>query len=108
MAGSIFYLAPVENASGKIFGKKQKFIAVRRLAGDRKRGCSVQGERTTKFSQDELAHQDKFTAVVKSTRSRMKDPSKVMADQAAYKAVQSQYKSFYQYVFRQEWNAYTE
>ena len=108
MAGSITYLAPVENASGKIFGKKEKFIAVRRLTGDRKRGCSVQGERTTKFSQDELARQDKFSAVTKSTRARMKDPSKVMADQAAYKAVQSQYKSFYQYVFRQEWNAYTE
>ena len=108
MAGSITYLAPVDNASGNIFGKKQKFIAVRRLTGDRKRGCSVQGERTTKFSQDELARQDKFSAVSASTRARMKDPSKVMADQAAYKAVQSQYKSFYQYVFRQEWNAYTE
>ena len=108
MAGSIFYLAPVDNASGKIFGKKHKFVAVRRKQGKRQRGCAAMGERSTKFSQDELAHQDKFSAVTKSTRARMKDPSKVMADQAAYKAVQSQYKSFYQYVFRQEWNAYTE
>ena len=45
MAGSIFYLAPVENASGKIFGKKQVFVAVRRVWGKRKKGCSVTGER---------------------------------------------------------------
>mgnify|MGYP003537130052 FL=1 len=50
MAGSIFYLAPVDNASGKIFGKKQKFVAVRRKQGKRQRGCAAMGERSTKFS----------------------------------------------------------
>jgi hypothetical protein len=107
MAGSIFYLAPVDNASGKIFGMKQKFIAVRRLRGKRQRGCAVLGERITPYSQDELAHQEKFKAVAAATRLRMKDPGKVMQDQAAFKE-QSKYKTFYRYVFNQEWEAYTE
>ena len=108
MAGSIFYLAPVENASGKIFGKKQVFVAVRRVWGKRKKGCSVTGERDLKnhpFTEKELMHRAKFAAVCAATRSRMADPSQAAADMMAFKA-QTKYKTLYRYVFRQEWNAY--
>ena len=97
---------PVEKVHGKI--AKRHRIGFAHRTASKLNYTTEYGQRSTKFSQDELAHQDKFSAVSVSTRARMKDPSKVMADQAAYKAVQSQYKSFYQYVFRQEWNAYTE
>ena len=108
MAGSINYLAPVDNASGKIFGKKQKFTAVTRNWGKRPRGCSATGQRDLKsnpYTEKELAHRANFTAVAAATRSRMADPSQAAPDMAAFKK-QTKYKSFYQYVFRQEWNAY--
>ena len=100
MAGSIFYLAPVDNASGKIFGKKHKFVAVRRKQGKRQRGCAAMGERSTKFSQDELNRQDRFGAVSVATKNRMMDPEHLAADQVAF-AKQSKYKTLRQYVWHQ-------
>ena len=108
MAGSIFYLAPVENASGKIFGKKQTWMAVRRLTGKRQKGCSVTGERDMvnhPYTEKELQHRAKFAAVCSATRSRMADPSQAAADMAAFKA-QTKYKTLYRYVFRQVWNSW--
>jgi hypothetical protein len=35
----------------------------------------------------------------------MKDPTKVMQDQQAFKE-QSKYKTFYRFVFNQEWESY--
>ena len=98
MAGSIFYLAPVDNASGKIFGKKQKFVAVRRKQGKRQRGCAVMGERTTPYGANEIAWQEKFAQICAATRERMIDPNHVAQDQADF-AAQSKYKTFYQYVW---------
>ena len=95
MAGTISYLAPVDNASGKIFGKKQRFVAVTRLTGKRKRGCAVTGVRTTKPSEAEITHRSKFGTVAAATHVRMKDPSKVNIDQVAYQAVKDQYPSLY-------------
>ena len=46
MAGIITYIAPVEKASGKIFGRKSRFVAVTRKKGIIN-GCSVTGVRTT-------------------------------------------------------------
>ena len=48
MAGTITYIAPIEKASGKIFGKKCRFVAVTRKKGNRLNGCAVTGVRTTK------------------------------------------------------------
>ncbi len=45
MAGKIIYMAPIENASGKIFGKKERFISVKRSFGNKQKGCSVTGTR---------------------------------------------------------------
>jgi hypothetical protein len=100
MAGSIFYLAPVENASGKIFGKKQKWLAVRRLTGKRQKGCSVTGERSTDFSEQELVRQTRFGAICQATIERMKDPTKYNQDLAAFKK-QSKYQTIRQYVWHQ-------
>ena len=108
MAGKIEYIAPIENASGKIFGQKSRFVAVTRNWGNRQKGCSVMGVRDLKnhpYTEKELAHRAKFAAVCAATRSRMADPSQAAADMAAFKA-QTKYKTLYRYVFRQEWNNY--
>ena len=98
MAGSVFYLAPVDNASGKIFGKKQKLVAVRRLRGKRQRGCAVTGERTTPYSVDEIAWQEKFAQICAATRERMMDPNYIAQDQVAFRS-QTKYQTYYQFVW---------
>ena len=98
MAGSVFYLAPVDNASGKIFGKKQKFVAVRRKRGKRQRGCAVIGERTTPYGANEIAWQEKFAQICAATRDRMMDPNYIASDQVGF-IKQTKYKTFYQYVW---------
>ena len=100
MAGTINYLAPVDNASGKIFGKKERFVAVRRLTGKRQRGCAVTGTRTSAVTDKESAWRAKFAEICAATRERMEDPTYISADQAAFKK-QTKYKSLYQFV----WNA---
>jgi hypothetical protein len=103
MAGSIFYLAPVENASGKIFGKKQMFVAVRRVWGKRKKGCSVTGERDLvnhPMTEDEMNRQARFGAICKATILRLADPTKKTQDQMAFKE-QTDYKTLRQYVWHQ-------
>ena len=99
----VVYEDPIHHLSGKI-SKKYRTCYNYRKRSDRKY-TSVHGDRTTPYSQDEMAHQEKFRAVAASTRARMKDPGKVMQDQAAFKE-QSKYKTFYRYVFNQEWEAY--
>ena len=106
MAGSISYLAPVDNASGKIFGKKQRFVAVTRKKGSRPRGCAVTGTRSTPVTANELTHRQKFAAVTTSARARMIDPAFIQQDQAAYQANKHLYNSLWYYVFSQEWAAY--
>ena len=108
MAGKINYLAPVDNASGKIFGKKQRFVAVTRKKGDRIRGCAVTSPRSTTPSASELAHRQKFGAVATATQARLINPQQAPLDKAAYVAQKDKYNSLYQYVFRQEWVAYNK
>ena len=98
MAGNIYYLAPVDNASGKIFGKKQKFVAVRRNWGKKQRGCAVTGERTTPYTDDELAIQSSFATIAKAVALRMKNPDTLVQDQQAFRD-HSQYKTFRQYLW---------
>lgn len=101
MAGNIFYLAPVENASGKIFGKKQKFVAVRRVWGKRQRGCSVTGERdyvNHPLTTAEKDHQTRFAAICKATIERMADTEQMKVDQLAFRE-QTEYKTLRQYVW---------
>ena len=99
------YSFPVDKVHGKV-SKSHKIGFAHRKASKLNYTTSY-GTRVTPYSQDEMAHQEKFKAVAASTRARMKDPGKVMQDQAAFKE-QSKYKTFYRYVFNQEWEAYTE
>ena len=98
MAGSVFYLAPVDNASGKIFGKKQKWMAVRRLTGKRQRGCSVIGERTTAVTEKEQTWRTQFAQIAQMTRERLEDPAFMASDQAAF-TKQSKHKTLRAFVF---------
>ena len=108
MAGIIVYSAPVEKASGKIFGKKCRFVAVTRKKGNRQNGCAVTGQRTTPVTAAELNRRTKFGQVCNATRARMLSPSQSTTDKAAYAAVKDQYNSLWHYVFRQVWDAYQE
>ena len=108
MAGRISYLAPIDTASGKIFGQNQKFIAVTRKYGKKLRGCSVSGERnynTHPVTSKEAAIRTKFTTVAEAVRARMIDPTKMAADQAAFLA-QSKYKRMWGFLWNLEWQAY--
>ena len=100
MAGSVFYLAPVDNASGKIFGKKQKFVAVRRKRGKRQRGCAVTGERITPYGANELAWQETFAQICAATRERMIDPTTLAQDQLNFRN-QTKYDTFYHYLWNE-------
>ena len=97
------YSFPVDKVHGKV-SKSHKIGFAHRKASKLNYTTSY-GTRITPYSQDEMAHQEKFKAVAASTRARMKDPGKVMQDQAAFKE-QSKYKTFYRYVFNQEWESY--
>ena len=108
MAGIITYIAPVEKASGKIFGKKCRFVAVTRKKGNRKNGCAVTGQRSTPVSAAELNRRTKFAQVCTATRTRLLSPSQSTTDKAAYAAVKDQYNSLWHYVFTQVWNAYQD
>ena len=108
MAGTISYLAPVDNASGKIFGKKQRFMAVTRKTGKRIRGCAATSPRNLvehPYSEAEQARKTKFTAVAAAVRECLGDPTKKTQDQIAFKE-QSHYKTLRQYVWHLEWEAY--
>jgi hypothetical protein len=107
MAGKITYIAPVEKASGKIFGKKSRFVAVTRKKGIIN-GCAVTGVRSTPVTILEMKRRKKFADVSTATRARLISPSQAANDKAAYAAVKDQYKSLYHYVFRQVWDAYVE
>lgn len=61
-------------------------------------------ERTTPYSEQELAHQAKFKAVAASTAVRVKNNAP--EDVAAFKA-QKKYQSFRSYIWALEWADYT-
>ena len=98
MAGSIYYLAPVESASGKIFGKKEKWVAVRRLTGKRQRGCSVVGQRTTPVSDDEKQYRTYWGQLASAVAARLKDPTKQAQDQLDFKN-QTQHSTLRKFVW---------
>ena len=107
MAGIINYALPVENASGKIFGKKNKWMAVTRKVGKKRNGCAVMGMRSSAPSISELAHRQKFAAVAAAARERMTDPMQNPEDQVGF-VKQSKYPTFYGYIFSLEWAKYEE
>lgn len=108
MAGKVYYLPPIDYTSGKVYGKKYDFTSVYRKASQYPKRCATVGTRDMEnkpYSPAELAHQNQFKAVVKATRERMQDMSKKEQDIRAFKE-QTQYHSFYRFVFNQEWTDY--
>ena len=97
------YSFPVDKVHGRISKQHQVGFAHRKAS--KLNYTTSYGKRASEYSQEELARQEKFRAVAASTRARMKDPGKVMQDQANFKE-QSKYKTFYRYVFNLEWEAY--
>ena len=101
MAGTIEYIAPVENASGKIFGKKSRFIAVKRTYGNRRRGCAVTGQRDLvnhPYTEKEVSHRSKFATIARMVTARMQDPSKMVEDQQAFRE-QTEYDTMRKYLW---------
>ena len=97
------YAFPVDTIHGRISKSHKVGFAHRKQS--KINYTTSYGKRTTPYSQDELDHQEKFKAVCASTRARIKDPTKVMQDQAAFKE-QTKYKTFYRFVWNLEWEAY--
>lgn len=98
--GKVTYMYPVADVCGKI-DKGSRVVFAHR--GNTKYTV-LQGKRTAPVTEDELARQEKFASVVKRTRTRLQDSEQMAADQAAF-AAQTKYKTLWQYVFNQEWNA---
>lgn len=79
MAGKLIYMAPIENASGKIFGKKERFISVKRSFGNKQKGCAVSGTRnlmTHPVTENEKAQRDSFKAAAALRKLVIDTPSK--------------------------------
>ena len=92
----------LSSLSGKLCGHSDISFAKRGDTMYTQKRCN---KRSTPYSQEEMARQEKFKAVSASTRARMKDPGKVMTDMEAFRA-QKKYKTFYRFVFNLEWEAY--
>ena len=78
MAGVITYIAPVDNASGKIFGKKNKWTAVTRTFGNKKKGCMFGGVRDMlnhPITEDEIAARNRFKTIATKVAARRKKSS---------------------------------
>ena len=98
------YAFPVDKVHGRI--SKQHKVGFAHRRATKKNYTTVYGVRSTPASIDELNRREKFKAVVTSTRARMIDPIQFPLDQVGF-SKQSKYATFYGYVFRQEWDAYT-
>lgn len=89
MAGKIQYMAPIENASGKIFGKKERFCSVTRNFGNRRKGCAATGIRNLvehPVSAKELRIRQEFSTISQAVAARYKSTSETWVDdQTAWK-----------------------
>ena len=100
----IIYKDPIKSVSGKLSKKSDTIYMVRRAATSNtemiENPCytSVYGKRSTLPSASEIAARTKFGAICKATQARLKDPSKMQADLAAFKQ-QTEYQTIRQYVW---------
>lgn len=77
--GKVHFLDPVDYISGKI-SQKYRTVYNRRRISDR-RYTSVRGDRTTPFSAEETARQEKFRVVRQAAIQRSMDLSHLTYDQ---------------------------
>lgn len=101
-------------AANKVSGKKPyKYLGSYTKNQDNKyeKNCTStlffvrKNRRLTNYSQDELANQLRFKTVSAAVAARMKDPTKIVADQAAF-AAQTTYKSIKSFIWSLELAAY--
>lgn len=102
----IIYQNPVKSVSGKLSKSDKVIYLVRRAATSNKEmlanPCytSIQGVRSTEYTEAEKQRQTRFGNICKATTVRLNDASKKDADMAAFKA-QTQYTTLRQYVWHQ-------
>lgn len=101
-------------ASNKVSGKKAyKYLGSYTKTQDNKneKNCTStlffvrKNRRLTSYSADELANQLRFKTVSTAVAARMKNPSQMITDQAAF-AAQTVYKSMKSYIWSLELAAY--
>lgn len=102
----ITYKDPIKTISGKISKNSDTIYMVRTAPTSNPEmianPCysSIYGKRSTLPSASEIAARTRFGNVCKQTQARLKDPSKVAADLAGFKA-QTDYTTLRQYVWHQ-------
>ena len=97
------YQFPVDKVHGRI--SKQHKIGFAHRKVSKLNYTTSYSERTTPYSEDEIAHQTKFAAVAKAVTQRMADPSKIANDQKAFRE-QSKYATLRAFIWNLEWEAY--
>lgn len=111
MAKFMRTIAPVDSLSG-MFGKREHSLSgkaiianVRKVGGNAVGGApfmyfSVLTKTTYKGTDTQKAWNERFGEISSATRSRLKDPGKITADQLAFRD-QSKYKTLYSYVWNE-------
>ena len=103
----VTYIDPIKSVSGKLTKSHSTVLNVRRAATSNQdmidNPCYTSWRDPSKKVQltaGQVAWNETFKTICANTRSRMKDPSKINADQIAF-AAQSKYKTLYSYVWNQ-------
>ena len=104
---------PVEAVIGKLCPRDQKvnrdnagfkcFVGYQMSNSVFNRFRVMSRPRSTDVTEFETSQRAKFKTAVKATRARMLDPTQYQTDMVAF-SKQTKYKTFYQYVFNQEWS----
>jgi hypothetical protein len=97
------YQFPVDKIHGRVSKQHKIGFAHRKLS--KLNYTTSYGVRSTKPSNDEIKHRNKFAAVVAAARARMRDPGKIAQDSVAFRN-QSTYPTMWSYLFNMEWQAY--
>ena len=103
----VTYIDPIKSVSGKLTKSHSTVLNVRRAATSNEdmieNPCYTSWRdplKKVKQSAGQKAWCETFKSICQATRARMKDPSKINADQIAF-AAQSKYKTLYSYVWNQ-------
>lgn len=116
MATIVKTIAPVDSISGmlgsrdKTISKKAIICNISKIGNVHSKGAYMylsvrQNDRVAPVTTGEINQRQKFTAVVRAVRSRLKDAEFVAPDMAGF-AAQDKYPTLYGYVFSQVWENY--
>ena len=104
---------PIEAVIGKLCPRDQKvnrdnagfkcFVGYQMSNSVFNRFRVMSRPRSTNVSEQETNQRAKFKVAATATRARMLNPEQYQTDMLAF-SKQTKYKTFYQYVFNQEWS----